>query len=50
MKVYITPSNLWEMEAQTHIVLLVDLKQVYTNNFKNDIIDKVNSRYPFIEK
>ncbi|XP_060866248.1 uncharacterized protein LOC132941983 [Metopolophium dirhodum] len=47
LKVYITPNNLWEMEAETIIILYIDLEEVCDKNWTNNIIDKVDAKYPF---
>ncbi|XP_001946380.2 uncharacterized protein LOC100162846 isoform X2 [Acyrthosiphon pisum] len=47
LKVYITPNNLWEMEAETIIILFIDLEEVCDKNWTNYIIDKVDAKYPF---
>lgn len=50
LKVYNTSKNLWEMEIETYIIIFIDIEQVLKSNWKNDVIDKVNSRYPFKNK
>lgn len=50
LKVYITPKNLWEMQAQTHIIIFIDLDKVKLNSWSDETVDKVNDKYPFKEK
>ncbi|CAH1715409.1 uncharacterized protein LOC114123537 [Aphis gossypii] len=49
LNVHITPSNLWEMVAETIIVLFIDLEKVCKKNWKDDVVDKVDTKYPFKE-
>ncbi|KAF0772441.1 putative serine/threonine-protein kinase isoform X1, partial [Aphis craccivora] len=49
LNVHITPSNLWEMVAETIIVVFIDLEQVCKKNWKDNVVDKVDTKYPFKE-
>jgi len=50
LKVYITPNNLWEMEAETIIILFIDLQKVCDKNWTNNIVDEVDAKNPFKQK
>lgn len=50
LKVYITPNNLWEMQDKTDIIILINLEEIRINKFSDNVIDNVNTRYPFKEK
>ncbi|XP_060836859.1 uncharacterized protein LOC132919335 isoform X2 [Rhopalosiphum padi] len=47
LNVYISPCNLWEMMAKTIIVLFIDLEQVCKKNWKDNVVDNVDTKYPF---
>ncbi|XP_026812179.1 uncharacterized protein LOC113553188 isoform X2 [Rhopalosiphum maidis] len=47
LNVYIAPCNLWEMMAKTIIVLFIDLEQVCKKNWKDSVVDNVDTKYPF---
>jgi len=38
------------MVAETIIVLFIDLEKVCKKNWKDDVVDKVDTKYPFKEK
>lgn len=38
------------METQTDIIIFIDLTQVQKKTLTDDVVDKVNVRYPFKEK
>lgn len=38
------------MEVPSVIILFIDIEKLTNNNWTDDLIDKVNSRYPFKEK
>jgi hypothetical protein len=51
MKSFITPKDLFKIEAKTDILLFIDLEQSKNNNWTNDLVDKVNAQCPsFKEK
>lgn len=50
LNVYMTPKNIWEMEAQTDIIIFIDLEKVHKNDWTDNVINKVDNRYPFKEK
>lgn len=45
----ITSKNLWEMEEKTDRIIFIDLENFSTDIWTKDIIEKVNSKYPFKE-
>lgn len=49
LKVIITSKNLWEMEEKTDRIIFIDLENISNDIWTKDIIDKVNSKYPFKE-
>ncbi|KAL4122999.1 hypothetical protein QTP88_015232 [Uroleucon formosanum] len=50
LTVYITPKHLWEMEAETIIILFIDFKQIRNKNWTDHVVDKIEAKYPFKEK
>jgi len=50
LKVFITPTNLWDMKAKTTFILFIDVERVCKKNWTNDIVDKMDAKYPFKEK
>lgn len=38
------------MEAETIIILFIDLKQICNKNWTDHIVDKIEAKYPFKEK
>lgn len=38
------------MQSKTDIVLLIDWEKMYDDNWMDDILDKVNNKYPFKKK
>jgi hypothetical protein len=51
LKAYITPKKILELEANSDILLFIDLEKSKKNNWTDDLMDKVNAKYPsFKEK
>lgn len=46
-KIISTSKQLWEMESQTDIVMFVDMNQMYLDNWKDEIINNIDAKYPF---
>lgn len=46
MKVFVTPINLWEMQAHTDLVVFIDLKKAHEENWTDDVIDNLDTKYP----
>uniref|UniRef100_A0A2S2QR77 O-acetyl-ADP-ribose deacetylase n=1 Tax=Sipha flava TaxID=143950 RepID=A0A2S2QR77_9HEMI len=46
LKAFITPKELLDTKAISDILLFIDIEQFKKNNWTNDLVDKVNVKYP----
>jgi len=38
------------MEKQTDIILFIDINTVYSENWNDEVVERINNKYPFKEK
>lgn len=50
LKVYVTMNNLWEMETDTTIIILINIEQAREQEWTDNTVNNVNDKYPFKEK
>ncbi|XP_016662883.1 uncharacterized protein LOC100570440 isoform X2 [Acyrthosiphon pisum] len=49
-KVNYTFKQLWEMEKQTDIIIFINMKTVYSENWYDEVVERINTKYPFKER
>lgn len=49
-KINSTSRQLWEMEPQTDLIMLINMKQMYMNNWYDVVVENVNAKYPFKDR
>ncbi|XP_060856713.1 uncharacterized protein LOC132934430 isoform X4 [Metopolophium dirhodum] len=49
-KVNYTFKQLWEMEKQTDIIIFINMKTVYSENWYDEVVERINDKYPFKER
>jgi len=43
----IIPQNIWELDKDINIILFIDLKTIYTDDWEDEVVERVNDYYPF---
>lgn len=49
-KLYPTTKQLWEMEPQTDLIIFINMEEMYLENWKDDVVDQIDAKYPFKER
>ncbi|XP_022173334.1 uncharacterized protein LOC111035850 isoform X2 [Myzus persicae] len=44
------PENVWELDTDVDIILFIDMDLVYTDDWKDEVVEHVNDRYPFKDR
>ncbi|XP_050438282.1 GATOR complex protein WDR24-like isoform X4 [Adelges cooleyi] len=42
-----TNKNLWDMEPQTDIIMLINMEEMYKEHWHDEVIDQIDAKYPF---
>lgn len=50
LKVTVTLDNVWEMETDTTIIVLINIEEVLDDDWTDITINKVDDRYPIKER
>lgn len=45
-----TPKNLWDMEIETDIIMFINLKEIYHDDWYDHVVEKIDAKYPFKER
>lgn len=50
LKKKFTSAQLWEMESQTDLIMFINLEEIYLDDWKDEVVENINARYPFKDK
>lgn len=43
----IIPQNIWELDKDIAIILFINLETIYTDDWEDELVERVNDHYPF---
>jgi hypothetical protein len=43
----IIPQNIWELDTDVDIILFIDTEAMYMDDWKDEVVERVNDHYPF---
>ncbi|XP_026807572.1 uncharacterized protein LOC113550114 [Rhopalosiphum maidis] len=43
----IIPQNIWELDSDIDIILFIDTEAMYMDDWKDEVVERVNDHYPF---
>ncbi|XP_050063348.1 origin recognition complex subunit 1-like isoform X3 [Aphis gossypii] len=49
-KVNFTYKHLWEMEKQTDLIIFINMCTMYSENWNDKVVERINAKYPFKER
>lgn len=41
------PENVWELNTDVDIILFIDMDIMYMDDWEDEVVERVNDRYPF---
>jgi len=41
------PQNIWELDIDVDIILFINMEIMYSENWEDEVVERVNDRYPF---
>lgn len=42
--------NVWELDTDVDIILFIDMDIVYLDDWEDEVVERVNDRYPFKDR
>lgn len=45
-----TSQNIWELDANVDIILFINMETMYIDGLEDNIIERVNARFPFKDR